>query len=96
MAFEAICLFLDVRPIATLFHRYYTMKGLVEWWFIAKQPKAPVKLFDGLESSTNASLWKKRFWVVSHREGFEAFPFWTKWYHPIHKGGCVKLMDHDH
>ena len=67
-----------------LFHHFYTVKGLEGWWFITKQLKALVKLFDGHDSSTSVAQWKAKFWMVSIKEGYYSPSFWTYWCAPIH------------
>ena len=84
VAFEALCLHLHLRPTPTLFHQFYTVKGLGGWWFVTKQAKAPVKLFDGLDSSTSAVQWKARYWMISIAEGYCPPSFWAYRCAPIH------------
>ena len=61
---------------------------------MTKQPKAPVKLFDGLDSSTNAAQWKARYWMVSVAEGNYP-PFWGYWCTPIHTQEGPRLLKYD-
>ena len=63
---------------------------------MTKQPKAPVKLFDGHDSSTSAAKWKARYRMVSIKEGYLSPSFWAYWCAPIHTQEGPRLLKYDH